>query len=231
MREEFLRLKKEIQSFSFKENIVCLLLYGSIIFNDKNSEDLDGIVVVKKVDSTLNDLFILLRGRYKKLDFNIYSYEEVVGNLSFYTREFKLEYLAEGLCLYGENIFKDEFKKIDRYRYRHSILIRSIEHLQMVRQNYFNSSSDDLKIKYLKKYFLRISKNILLFKGIENHTSVNNLNQDEIMEKLVRLGMFNNIPGKSATESLDEIFNLFSLISEALLKCKKEFESLNISRV
>lgn len=71
--------------------------------------------------------------------------------------------------------------------------------------------------------FVQCGKNILLFKSTENYSSVNSLGQDEIMKKLVQLGVFDNIPKMDMAESLDKTFNLFTLISEALLRCKKEF--------
>lgn len=226
MTEEFLRLQKEILILPCKDNLVSILIYGAMLTDRNTAHDLDIIIVVKKVDSTLNSLFELLSGRYKNLDFNVYSFEEILNDLSFFTREFKLEYLTKGVCIYGENIFVDEFKKVNNYKYKQSILIRSIEHLQMVRQKYFSVViSYDQKFNFLKKYFLRISRNILLFSGTDNHSSVNNISQNEIIQKLVNVGMFDTLPNVDNVKTIDEYFNLFDIISKVLIKCKQKFDS------
>ena len=224
MKEEFLRLQQEIKYLACAENILCVLVYGTIVNDSSTANDLDIIIVVKNVDSTLNELFKVLSKKYKNLDFNVYSQEEILNDLSFFTREFKLEYLAKGLCVYGENLFKKEFLKVTLYEYKQSILIRSIEYLQIVRQKYFSTALNSKeKLYFLEKYFLRISKSILLFKKVDNHSSVNSLNKDEIFKKLITIGVFDLLPDINNVKSIDEYFNLFYILSEALIKCKKEF--------
>jgi hypothetical protein len=225
MKEEFLSLQKDISLLPIKNNLVCFLIYGSMLENNSNANDFDAIIVVKTVDSTLNNLFKILLSRHNKLDINIYSLEEISSDLSFFTREFKLEYLAKGLCLYGKNIFINEYLKVSNYKYKQSMLIRSIERLQMVRQKYFTASiSPQEKINYLKKYFLRISKSILILQNKEKDSSLSELNQNEINQKLFESGIFNILPNMDAIETADEYFNLFNMISKALIKCKKNFD-------
>ena len=225
MTEEFLQLQKEISSLLYKDNLVSVLVYGSILESKDTTNDLDIIIVVKKVDSSLSDLFSLLSYKFKNLDFNIYSYEVIFGGLSFYSREFKLEYLAKGLYIYGENILKNELQKVNNYQYKRSILIRSIEHLQIVRQKYFSSSlSDNQKFELLRKYFMRISKNILLFNGVGDHTFMNDLEQNAIFNKLIEIKMFDIFPKIDNNTKLDNLFAQFYILSEALIKCKKGFE-------
>ena len=108
MDESILKLQKDILSLHCRDGLVSILIYGSIISDESAAKDIDIIIVVKKVDFTINSLFELLASRYSDLDFNVYSYKEILSGLSFYTREFKLEYIAKGLCIYGENIFQDE---------------------------------------------------------------------------------------------------------------------------
>jgi len=226
MSEELLRLQKDISSLPHSDNLVSIVVYGSIITNESKAQDLDIIVVVQKVNTSLSHLFKLLYERYSTIDFNVYSYAEILSTVSFYTREFKLEYLQKGLCIYGANIFQDEFLKVDANKYRRSILIRSIEYLQMVRQKYFSRSlTDAQKFEYLKKYFLRICKSILLFCGRHDHSSVNKMTQVEILEDLVAMRVFDTLPDIESIENKNDLFNLFSIISDALMKCKKEFDS------
>lgn len=227
MSEELLRLKTKILNVCTDDNLVSFVVFGSTALNVENPNDLDAIVVVRKADPTLENLFDMLKESYFKLDINIYTLEEVENNLPFYTREFKLEYVSKGVCLYGNNIFIQEFDTVTDYQYKQSILIRSIEHLQLVRQKYLASDSNDVqKIKYLKKYFLRICKNILLFKGIFDHSSVNELVESEVYKKLVELRLFNKIPQLDIEKSSTFLFVEFEQISKALVSCKEEINLL-----
>ncbi len=224
IKKDFLILKKEIKNLKNIDNILSVVVYGSALLNKKRVNDLDGIVIVEDVDFSVLNLFNLLISKYKKLDFNIYTQEELINKISFYTREFKLEYLAKGNCIYGENLLKKEFLKTSKFEYRHSLLIRTIEHLQMVRQKFLTSNIDDVQKRvFLEKYFWRISRNLLLFKGGYNHASVNKLTQKEVLKKLHTLNLYNCLPKVNSRTSLNELFNYFKLINEAIIKCKKEF--------
>jgi hypothetical protein len=223
MKKDFSILKKEIKNLKNIDNILSVVIYGSALSNKKKVNDLDGIVVVKDVNFSVLDLFNLFTSRYEKLDFNIYTKEELLNKVSFYTREFKLEYLAKGNCIYGENLLKKEYLKVSKFEYRHSLLIRTIEHLQMVRQKFLTSRIDDTQKRvFLEKYFWRISRNLLLFKGGYNHASVNKLTQKEVLKKLNDLNLYDIIPKINSSISLNEFFNYFKLINEAIIRCKKE---------
>lgn len=224
MKFDIKSLKKKIEMLSSVDNIECFLLYGSYAQGSSNPDDLDAIIVVKKIDTNLTDLFTLLNNNFKKLDINIYTKDEVINNVSFFTREFKLEYLAKGVCLIGKNIFIRQYKNISSVQYKQSILIRSIEHLQMVRQKYFFGLKSDVeKRTFMIKYFHRISRNILLFLGDENHTTVNRLSFNDVCKKLISINLFNEIPNLENL-STDELFNKFGALSAVILKLKKDFE-------
>lgn len=225
-RKDLLDLKRKILLLPHADNLVCFLIFGSILNSEKNVNDFDAIVIVKKVDSTLNELFKLLVRKYKKLDVNIYAQEEVLNNLSFYTREFKLEYLARGLCLLGKNMLASEYSRVNEYEYKQSMLIRSIKRLQTVRQRYLSASlTPQEKITYIKKYLLRISRSILILQGLENDLSVNKLQQDEINQRLTEMGVLDSSLDFRKIRTPDEYFDFFdSVISKALIRCKKDFD-------
>lgn len=223
MKNKIEALKNEISNLNITDNLVCVLLYGSVTLNSENPDDLDGIVVVKQVNPQLKELFNLLKSYFNKLDFNIYSEYESRNKISYFTREFKLEYIAKGVTIFGENIFKEINSNVTNQEYKLSILIRSIEYLQMVRQKYFFAlKNEDEKFKYLYKYFIRISKNILLFYGVFNHTTVNNLTNTEIFKKLYELNIFDKIIDIENVKISDELLTLFYLTEEALYKIRDE---------
>jgi hypothetical protein len=225
MLEQFEKLKREIGSLPSKKNIVCLLLYGSTTTSPENADDFDAILIVKKVDTSLNDLFDLLKSKYKKLDVNVYTLEEIEKDLSYYTREFKLEYQAKAISVYGKNILIDEYKKVTKYKYKQSIMIRSIEYIQNVRLKYLTSFLDDSqKIKYMKKYFIRICKGLLLFYDYDTHTSVNKLSDLEVINKVVSLGILESKPKSFDKINVDDLFNCFKLLDKAVIKSRVDFK-------
>lgn len=225
MKNKIEILKNKIKSLSISENLVCVLLYGSVTLNSENPDDLDGVVVVKQVVPQIKELFDLIKSYFNKLDFNIYSEYEVRNKISYFTREFKLEYVAKGICLFGENIFKEMYYNTTNKEYKLSILIRSIEHLQMVRQKYFFAlKNEEDKFNYLNKYFLRISKNILLFYNTFNHTTVNNITHKELFKKLYDINIFDKIINIQNIKTSDELLILFSLIEQAIYKLRNEIQ-------
>lgn len=226
VRKDLLDLKRKISLLPHADNLVCFLVFGSILDSEKNVNDFDAIVIVKKVNSTLNELFRLLASRYKQLDVNIYAREEVLNNLSFYTREFKLEYLVQGLCLLGENMLTDVYSRVTEYEYEQSMFIRSVERMQTVRQKCLSGSlTPQKKITYIKKYLLRISRSILILQGSEDNLSANKLQQSEINKKLVEIGILDPSLDFKKIKTPDEYFNFFnSVISKALIKCRKDFD-------
>lgn len=224
MTRELKRLGKEISMLSGSENIVSVVVYGSIIGGIETAKDFDVVIIVKKIKQDLEKLFELFLRRKKNLDFNIYTLKEIQSKLSYFTREYKLEYLAKGECIFGKNIFIEEFKKVREFEYKQSILIRSIEHLQMTRQKYFSSLFDhDQKLKYLEKYFFRISKNLLLFRGLENHSSVNKLSRKNLFQRLYDAEILDvELSPRNAFSAEDYLF-LFNKISDVLIQYKKDF--------
>lgn len=200
-----------------------MLVFGSILSDHVKANDFDVIIVVKKIDSNLKKLMKILLRRYKKIDFDLFTEQEVAKDLSFYTREFKLEYLSKGLCIYGKNIFLKKWEKVTPYQYKQSLLIRNIEYLQLVRQKYFSDESEFGKIAYLKKYFLRIIKSILLYLEKDDHGSVNKLNFEEIVEKLFEVKAVKKKIKSEDFKDIDCLFSNFEILSSALVKCKEDF--------
>lgn len=223
MNNKIKTIREEINRLSSIDNLVCVLLYGSVITDSDRPEDLDGIVIVKNVDSQLTEFFDLLHQHFNKLDFNVYTENEVKSGISYFTREFKLEYLAKGECLYGENIFVEMYSKVADSQYKLSIFIRTVEHLQMARQKYFfGLKNEEEKSKYLKKYFLRITKNILLFYRQHDHTSANQLNDRDLFRQMYELKLFDSEIGFHNLKTSDEIFMKFHYLEKLIYRMKTE---------
>lgn len=225
---DFTELKGKISKINEgRNNIICLLAYGSMLTDSKNASDLDIIIVVNSFNPSLDNLFKLLSEEFEKLDFHVYLQKEIEQNLSFFTREYVLEYLAKGLCLCGENIFKDKFSEVTEIQYKRSIFIRSVEHVQMVRKVFFSGKhNDEYKLKYLKKYILRLSINILLFNKIMSHTECSKMSLPDVLGIMEKENYISRkyLNSDRIPDSLEDSYNLFCVISENLLNCRKYFD-------
>jgi len=158
----------------------------------------------------------------------LYLQKEIDTDLSFFTREYVLEYLSKGLCICGKNIFKNKFEKIIETEYQKSILIRSTEHTQMVRKVFFsNIYSNEYKLKYIKKYILRLSVNILLFYKIKPYAELSILPYLEVM-RLMKENLF--IESEVVKlDSLKESFGVFCIISSNLVGARFKLEDSSLS--
>ncbi len=220
-------LKKEIEQLPCRDNIACFLLYGSIL-KKKKFEDVDIIIVVKDIKINIDSLFTLVYTKFPKPDFHLYSVEEIESNLSFFTREYVMEYLAKALCVFGENPFKTKFNEVTHFQYQQSLLVRSIEHVQMVRKVFFSQKCDyGYKEYYLKKYFNRLAKNLLLFRGICDYERVNTLSEKKVIKILVE----NKILKRSyssrnfSKNNLSNLFEVFCEMGKNLILCKRDLLS------
>jgi hypothetical protein len=218
-------LKNEISRLRCGDNVACFLLYGSIFEKKEKINDTDIIVVLKDISLNSDELSDFIFRKFHNPDFHLYSLDEVDNNLSFFTREYVLEYLAKGVSLYGENIFQKKFAEITKSQYLESILIRSIEHVQMVRKVYFSQKhTPEYKLSYVKKYSIRVARNILLFRGISDYVSLDALSPDQILELLKKNNLLTskNDSFENSANSLEHYYRIFCDISVNLINCKKE---------
>lgn len=223
--ESLENLKKDLEALRIETGLECFLIYGSLLKGIENANDLDVIVVVDTFKKT-QSIFDALKKHFpdSKLDFHVYTKDEIEGDVSFFTREYVLEYLAKGLCLCGENVFEKKFKDINPEQYKESIFIRSVEHVQMVRKTVFSASfNEEQKLRFVRKYLLRLSINILLFNGISSHENLNSMSLVEVLETLRKNNLLEGGDMENTEEStLEETFALFCKISQNLLLSRKQ---------
>ena len=211
------------------KNVSSIVLYGSMykkIF-EIDIHDTDLIIVVKDPQNDFSELFIYLRGIFKNLDFHIYTEKEIEANIPFHTREYVLEYLAKGICLYGENCFPGLYKKVTSEQYKQSIFIRTIAHIQMVRHVYFsNKHNFEYKIFYLKKYIQRIGKNMLLFLDVSDYDSLERISAEHLFSELTKNGLITKSPteGFNDFKLLDFYYHIFCDLSEKIILLKEKFK-------
>lgn len=224
-----MQIQQQLGCLSCANDISSIILYGSMykkIF-EVDIQDTDFIIVVKDITKDYGELFKYMEQTFKNLDFHIYTIEELDEKVAFYTREYVLEYLSKGITLWGNNPFISMYEGITTHDYKRSILIRTIAHVQMVRKVYFsNKSNFDYKMLYLKKYILRIGKNILLSSGKYDYDTLDKMSTDQIFKELSE----NNFIKKAQTEGFNELkpieffYNIFCDLSDNITNIKKELD-------
>lgn len=223
--ESLKSLKKDLEALKEETGLECFLVYGSLLQGVEHVNDLDIIVVVNKFTKT-QLIFDSIKKHFpdSKLDFHIYLKDEVEADVSFFTREYVLEYLSNGLCLCGENFFKEKFKEVTPEQYKESMFIRSVEHVQMVRKKIFSQELDEeQKLKFVRKYLLRLSINILLFSGIASHEKLSSMSLVEVMRTMKDSGFLIEFDEHQIrTGSLEEVFGIFCRVSENLIFSRKK---------
>lgn len=183
MNDNLKEFKKIIdQNKDLTDFLSGIYVYGSFLYKDF-SGDLDLILIMKTYDPKLIKLIEVLQNTYKEIDLDVYTEEEISTKLPYSSKEFRLEYLITARCVLGDpELFINLFSKVEDREYKNSILIRTIDHIQKVRLQYTDTTilKRD-KIKFIRKYYFRILKNILLHNNFGSYYEVNDLLEDSIV--------------------------------------------------
>lgn len=215
------KLQAELSSLQCRDNVQCFLLYGSIHYKKQEDiNDTDIIIIVDDITCDMDELFGFIYKNFNNPDFHIYTTEEVEEGLSYWTREFILEYLAKALCIYGENILKAKFAQITDQQYKESMLIRSIEYMQRVRRVYYSKIyNQNDKLQYIEKYTVRLAKSILMLYEICNHDDLDRLYGEDVIDLLRANNLLDDeFTLKGAT--LDVCYQIFCRVGDNLTDCK-----------
>lgn len=220
-------LSSRLALLSCKDNIDCFLLYGSIFRKEDgvNLNDTDIIIVLRDIKRDTRDLFDFIFSEFPNPDFHTYTSEEIEKGVSFFSREYVLEYLSKGICLLGSNIFLNKFISVSDHQYRRSILIRSIEHVQMVRKIYYSPKHSAVyKLFFVKKYIIRLSRNILLFRKLIRYDQLDLLSDAEVIELIKKYGILLTKYSflENSKEDLEYYFQIFCAIGANLIACRND---------
>jgi hypothetical protein len=148
----------------------------------------------------------------------------VTKNVAFYSREYVLEYLSKGICLYGSNPFVDLYKNVTHEQYKNSIFIRTVYHVQTVRKVYLSQiNTFEYKLNYLKKYIQRIGKNILMFMGLAEYDSLEKVSAEFLLSELIKHKLIKSAEteGFNDLKPLEYYYNIFTDLSNNLPELRK----------
>lgn len=224
------KISADISQLPCASNITCVFFYGSIYKKILKADihDTDMTIVIKDDKVDITPLLVLLQKYFENLDFHIYTDSEIKNGLSFFTREFVLEYITKGLCVYGKNVLHDQYKKVTKNQYVESIFIRSVEYLQMVRKVYYsNSYNFDYKLNYLKKYVIRLARCIILMKGYALWDELERMPPNQILSLLFEkkhLRKEFKVEVRGSERSLEYYYRLFCDIGKNLHEIRRSLK-------
>ena len=107
----------------------------------KVSDDVDICIVVNNRKADLHQISEFIFTNFKKPDFRIYFQDEIDSNLQFMdigVGVFAMEYFANGVALFGENIFIKKLSKINKFKLKESYLNKIFEYVIRIRVAYIS---------------------------------------------------------------------------------------------
>jgi hypothetical protein len=172
------------EQMPIRENIVCLLHYGSVKQKeDFNSDsDLDFHLVLKRIDAKALKEIKNIFGFSTKIDLSFHAVDEIIykdnivfqnGNQGLYF----LHVLCSAEILVGQNIYLNLISKLQHEQVKKSILEKMRYYIWFLRRNYVFSNN----IKVYKKYFIRIIKDILILEKIIDYKNIAELNNRQVV--------------------------------------------------
>ncbi len=148
---------------SFKSRIVCLIHHGSSLYKDINNEpsDIDLELVLSRYEK--ND-YLLIQKILKRFGVNVecqlrYLWEltnaqGLISNTSY--KIFMYFAYSNGICLLGENIYKNLIKKLTDEEIKDSLLISAQIEFKNIRKEYFSKSRARVVNKHIKVFLLDV---------------------------------------------------------------------------
>ncbi|KKS38301.1 MAG: hypothetical protein A3G49_06225 [Candidatus Sungbacteria bacterium RIFCSPLOWO2_12_FULL_41_11] len=217
MSKDFESIKKVLPIQPFAKDLVCFIVFGSSVVNNnmgKMPDDADICVVVNNREADLRKISEFIFDHFKKPDFRIYFQDEIDSNLQFMdvgVGVFAMEYFANGISLFGENIFIKKLLKINKSKLKESYLNKIFEYIIRIRVAYISKNSTyKYKMWHIYKYVIRLSIDILLYNGYIVYGDLKGLTKYEIFNLCKK----HNIVKKSTVIDFDNLEKMYELFKE-----------------
>ena len=227
---KLMQLRKEIiGDQTFKENIVCLLFYGS-----QNKEkglggaysDFDFHLVLKNFSP---DIIRRIKEHFLPfypIDLSIHNLNQIeqCGHVSFQNGtqgQYFLYVLANARVLIGENIYTDLVKKVSDEDVKSSLLFKIREYNWRLKRYYLENTHNAHQII---KYSYRLMLDVSLFFDLESITNIHHMDNQTVKRVFLSKGrvLFPEI-NLDPLENLEEesrelIIDIFDRITDQVLK-------------
>lgn len=126
---------------------------------------------------------------------------------------FAMEYFANGISLFGENIFIEELSKVGKAKLKESYLNKIFEYIIRIRVAYISKKTTyEYKMWHLYKYTIRLSIDILLYEEYIVYGDLKKLTKFEILSLCKKHDIISNNT-KVDFENLENMYELFQEIN------------------
>lgn len=227
MNTDFETVKGLLPKQSFIKDLECFVVFGSSVVNStmgNTPQDVDVCVVVRNRDADLQSITEFIFKCFPGPDYRIYFLDELKSNLPFMDKGvgiFALEYFANGISLYGENMFINLLQKADKRKLKESYLNKIFEYVIRIREVKHSLAYDGkYKLWHIHKYSVRLLIDILLYKDILEYYELKNRTKFDLVELAKDSGI---IPGDISVnfDSSNSLYQLFDKINLYLVETHK----------
>jgi hypothetical protein len=198
MNKKVENLAKRIVSTFGTENVVCILLHGSVVFNPQLSQDVDLVIVLRRNSASycamLRRLIIQSRLSALPVQLHLFYLEEITTDADFCSintcGSFIAWHMRQAKVLYGENVY-DRMTGPSDYHLRLSLLQKFQQYTFQLRNTLCKvHPASDGELLQARKRTVVVLKDLLMVDGkLIQHEP------DIVREALLRFSQF----------SLDEI--------------------------
>lgn len=213
-------LKEEISVQTFCQDLECFIIFGSYVYSGSDPKDVDICVVLNNRNADIQSVTNYIYSRFENPDITLYFKDELVSRVPFTdigNGIYAIEYLSYGVAVYGDNFFRELLKKINKEKYKESLLQKAFEYVLRLRVIYYSNKSEEEKKNYFYKYVFRLSKSLLLFLG-EDYFDLMKLSNEEIVVLLNNRNIIKT--KKEGYNDLQSLFFLFEELNMFLLTLK-----------
>lgn len=227
MNTDFETVKSLLPKQSFVKDLECFVVFGSSVVNSTMGnapQDVDVCVVTHNRDADLQSITEFIFKCFPGPDYRIYFLDELKSKLPFMDKGvgiFALEYFANGISLYGENIFIDLLQKADKRKLKESYLNKIFEYVIRIREVKHSLAYDGkYKLWHIHKYSIRLLIDILLYKDILEYCELKNKTKFDLVELAKDSGI---IPKDINVnfDSSNSLYQLFDKINLYLVETHK----------
>lgn len=218
-------IQQELKRQAFLSDIHSFVIFGSSTRRPGSPKDTDICLVLKNPHSNQEAISKFIFNTFINPDITIYLKEEVESSLPFTdigNGVFALEYLSRGICIFGDNIFKNKMTGIDLSKYYESLLVKAFEYVLRLRTVFFSEKYDSsYRFTYFEKYVTRLTRMVLLYKNYVNYDSVESLTRVELLSLAKNKGIlkgeydFNLI-------TFNDYFRMFEEVNKYLIGIKEQ---------
>lgn len=215
--KDFESVKKNLPIQPFAKDLVCFVVFGSSVVNNnmgKVPDDVDICVVANNRETDLRQISQFIFASFKNPDFRIYFKDEIDSNLQFVDigiGVFAMEYFANGIALFGENIFIKKLSTISKSKLKESYLNKIFEYIIRIRVAYITKTSTyAYKMWHIHKYVIRLLIDILLYNGYIVYNDLKKLTKYEIIDLCKKY----RIIKKDTAIDFDNLEKMYELFQE-----------------